>query len=106
MNRLGTFALGMAVGAVCLFFVMHYYLVRATDGFHMVPKVAAKLETPYVDIRNYKLGAWQKKQSLAVAILRVNKGYLISDQSLLGFKQTAQQMLDQYSTTQVASLGR
>jgi hypothetical protein len=97
MNRFSSFVLGLVVGVLGLYLTMHFALVRASDGFHVIPKIAAKIEIPYTDIRNFKLENWQRKQSLALAILKANKGQLLQDQSLIGFKQSAQRMLDQYT---------
>lgn len=98
MNRIGSFLLGLAVGVVGLYLSMHFTLVRAADGFHMIPKIAPKIDNPYVDIRQFSVAQWQKKQSLALAILKANKGHLLSDQTLLPFKQSSQRLLDQFSS--------
>ncbi|MEQ1829332.1 MAG: hypothetical protein ABL921_25430 [Pirellula sp.] len=97
MNRASCFFLGLAVGIAGLYMTMHITLVRAADGFHVVPKIAAKAELPYTDIRNFTLASWQRKQALALSILRAKKGYLIQDPSLLTFKQSTQKILDQFS---------
>ncbi len=98
MNRASSFALGLIVGVLGLYITMHFSLVRARDGFHLIPKIAAKIDIPYADIRNFTLENWQRKQSLAIAILKANKGHLLQDQSLIGFRQSTQRMLDQFST--------
>ena len=98
MNRVSSFALGLIVGVLGLYITMHVSLVRAKDGFHLVPKIAAKIEVPFTDIRNFTLENWQRKQSLAIAILKANKGHLLQDQSLIGFRLSTQRMLDQFST--------
>lgn len=97
MNRLSSFVLGIGFGVVGLYITMHFSLVRAGDGFHLVPKIAAKFENPYTDIRSFKLANWQRKQPLALSILRAKKGYLLEDQSLVAFKQSTQSILDQFS---------
>jgi hypothetical protein len=94
MSRFSSFFLGVVVGAVGLFLTMQFYIVRAKDGFHLVPKLAAKLENPYVDIRNFSLADWQNRQPLAVAILKANHGNLMQDASLGNIKQAAQKTLD------------
>lgn len=105
MNRFSSFVLGLIVGVVGLYITMHYSLVRATDGYHIIPKIAAKFEVPYTDIRNLSLENWQRKQSLALAILKANKGHLLQDQSLLGFRQSTQRMLEQFSMASTARIG-
>jgi len=97
MNRVSSFALGMIVGVLGLYITMHFSLVRARDGFHVIPKIAAKLDVPYTDIRNFTLENWQRKQTLALAILKAHKSHLLQDQSLIGFRQSTQLMLDQFS---------
>ncbi|MFY8202375.1 MAG: hypothetical protein ACOVLE_16990 [Pirellula staleyi] len=105
MNQLSNFALGVAVGIAGLYLTMHFALVRAEDGFHLVPKIAAKVEIPYTDIRKFTLGNWQTNKALTLAILRAKKGYLIQEPSLIGFKQANQQLLDQFSTKTTSKTG-
>jgi len=105
MNRFSSFVLGLIVGVVGLYITMHYSLVRAADGYHIIPKIAAKIEAPYTDIRKFSLENWQRKQSLALAILKANKGHLLQDQSLIGFRQATQRMLEQFSIPTTARIG-
>ena len=105
MNRTGSFVFGMIVGVLGLYITMHFSLVRARDGFHLIPKIAAKIDVPYTDIRNFTLENWQRKQSMALAILKANKGHLLQDQSLIGFRQTTQRMLDQFSNVALVRSG-
>ncbi len=98
MSRFSSFVLGIFIGAAGLYVAMQYHVVRANDGFHMIPKLAAKLENPYVDIRKFTLEEWQKRQPLALAIMKANQGNLMQDSALGGFKQAAQKTLEQLST--------
>ncbi len=68
MNKFFSFALGLAVGTGMTFFGMKYHVVRATDGFHFVPKSKAKLLPFYADVRLYKLIDWQQNRDLLVDI--------------------------------------
>ncbi len=95
MKRLTSFLFGVIVGAVGLGGVMHFHIVRASDGLHVVPKLAAKLELPYVDIRQFTIQDWQQNQALAMAILKANKGGLMQDSALDGFKQATENLLQQ-----------
>ncbi len=79
MSRFSSFFAGFFTGVVTLYLCMHFVVVRASDGFHFIPKLAPKLESPYVDIRTFKLEDWQKNQSLALAIMKSNKGNLMQD---------------------------
>jgi hypothetical protein len=69
MSRLSSFFLGMICGAAGLLISMNFYIVRSKESFHFVPKVAAKLELPYYDIRNFTVEDWQRRPSLAAAIV-------------------------------------
>jgi hypothetical protein len=97
MSRISSFLAGVVVGAASLFVAMQFYVVRAKDGIHLVPKLAAKLENPYVDIRKFTLNDWQNRQPLAVAIMKANQGNLMEDSGLSSIKQAAQKTLDQIS---------
>lgn len=105
MNRTASFLMGIGIGVLGLYAAMHFTLVRAVDGVHVVPKIAPRIEFPYSDIRNFGLAQWQKKQGLALAILKAKKGYLIQDPTLLVFKQTTQKLLDQYSLISSTRIG-
>jgi hypothetical protein len=97
MNRTESFVFGLVVGIAALYATMHFTVVRARDGFHVIPKITAKLDMPYADVRAFKLEQWQRRPSLAMSILKVKKGYLLEDRSLVGFRSAAQQMLDQFA---------
>jgi hypothetical protein len=105
MNRIGSFLMGIIFGVVGLHAAMHFTLVRAADGVHLVQKIAPRVEFPYSDIRSFGLAHWQKKQGLALAILKAKKGYLIQDPSLLVFKQSTQKLLDQYTLISSTRIG-
>jgi hypothetical protein len=94
MKRFSTFALGVFFGAAGMFLSMNYHLVRSKEGFHLVPKLAAKFEQPYVDIRNFSLQDWQNHQALAVAIMKANKGNLMQESTLNGFREATKGILD------------
>lgn len=95
MNRLTSFLLGVLVGAFGLGITMHYYIVHASDGLHWVPKLAAKLEVPYVDIRKFTVEDWQRHQGLAMSILKSNKGQLMQDSTLDNFRRASENLLQQ-----------
>lgn len=69
MSRTSSFFLGMICGAGAILVAMNFYIVRSKENFHLVPKVAAKLENPYYDIRSYSIADWQSHPSLAAAIV-------------------------------------
>lgn len=93
MNRLTTFFLGVVVGALGLFVSENYYVVRSKESFHLVPKVAAKLEIPYRDIRSYTTQDWTNQPSLALAIVKSKKQNLMVESGLSGMQQQFERLL-------------
>lgn len=92
MSRLTSFLLGIVVGAAGLFISENYYVVRSMEGVHLVPKVAAKLEFPYRDIRQYTVEDWKKNVSLGAAIVKADKSELMVD-SLTSVRHNFESML-------------
>ncbi len=82
MNRITAFLLGVVVGAGGLFVSENYYIVRGKEQVHLVPKVAAKLEFPYRDIRSYTAEDWGNNPSLALAIVKAEKQDLLVESGL------------------------
>ena len=92
MSRLSSFFFGMIAGAALLFVSENYYIVRSTESFHLVPKVAAKIEFPYRDIRSYTVEDWKKNVSLGAAIVKAKKPDLMVD-SLTRVRQNFESIL-------------
>lgn len=77
MGRFGTFLLGFLVGGATVYSSLHYHVVRADDGFHMVPKLTSTFSETYVDVRNFGFEEWNQHRSLALALAQSDKGYLV-----------------------------
>ena len=77
MKRLTSFIFGMIVGAGLLYGALHYHLVHATDGLHLVPKLDAELKSTYVDIREFTFADWSNHPSLAAALMKSEKRELM-----------------------------
>lgn len=93
MKKVGVFFFGVMVGAVCMFLSMNYHVVRSKEGFHLIPKLAAKFEQPYVDIRAFTLDDWNRHQALALAIVKSKQNNLLTDSALDQFRQSTQSLL-------------
>lgn len=93
MSRLSTFLLGIVVGAVGIVVSENYYIVRSKETIHLVPKVAARLEIPYRDIRQYTVEDWQNNQSLALAIIKSQKQDLLVETGLSNMQRQFESML-------------
>lgn len=93
MSRLSTFVFGVVVGAVGVVVSENYYVVRSKESFHLVPKVAARLEVPYRDIRQYTVEDWQNNQPLALAIIKSQKQDLMEETGLSSMQRQFESML-------------
>lgn len=95
MNRFESFLVGLASGIALLYLLMHFTVVRANDGFHWIPKLNAKLDLPYEDVRDFKAEHWQRRPHLTMSVLRARKGYLMDQRTKLQFERTTQQVVNQ-----------
>ncbi len=77
MGRLSTFVFGVIVGVVLTFGSQRYHVVRASDGFHLVPKLSASFSQAYVDVRSFGIADWAEHRGLAGAIIRAKKDHLL-----------------------------
>jgi hypothetical protein len=93
MNRISSFLLGIVVGAVGIIVSENYYVVRSNDSFHLVPKIASKLEMPYRDIRGFTVQDWQNNQALALAIIKSQKQDLMTETGLAGMTRQFESIL-------------
>ncbi len=71
MRRMYGFIFGIGLGALACLGAMNYHVVRAQDGFHLVPKQQAGLGQAYVDTRQFNATDWTEHPEL-VASLRAD----------------------------------
>jgi hypothetical protein len=93
MRGLSTFVMGMIVGALLLFAGSRYHVVRANDGFHLIPKSSARLTEPYVDIRQFTIEDWDKHKALAMAIVQADKAHLMQDSATENIRRSFNDLL-------------
>lgn len=77
MRRLMTFLMGVVTGGVLLFAALHYHVIRAQDGFHLVAKAQPQLPATYVDIRGFTVADWTKYPALLQALLQSDNKKLV-----------------------------
>jgi hypothetical protein len=94
MRALFIFLLGVSFGAGGMFVVRTYHVVRADDGFHLVPKVTAQFNDAYIDIRNFDLRSWDDHRPLAVALVKANKPQLVTQGAGESLRHAARNVLD------------
>ena len=93
MTRLSSFVLGIIVGAAGLYVSENYYVVRSKETVNLIPKVAAKFEMPYYDIRQFTNTDWQSHPSLALAIVQSKKEGLLVESGLSGMQSQLEGLL-------------
>lgn len=93
MNRITVFVLGVVVGALGLYVSENFYVVRSDESFHLIPKIASKLEMPYRDIRSFTVEDWQSNPSLALAIVKSQKQELMVESGLNEMQDQLQSLI-------------
>ena len=88
------FFAGMVCGALLLFLVMHYHVVRGNNGVVLVPKISNNLSGIYTDIREFDLEDWKGHKSLAAAIMRSNQSALLEDSAHRNFGDSVRRVVD------------
>jgi hypothetical protein len=88
-----TFFLGMVAGGMLLYGAEHYHLVRAQDGFHLIPKTESKLAATYVDIRNFSPTDWAQHADVAMAITKAKQGQLLEHSATKALQGSVQELL-------------
>ncbi len=78
MRRSSTFLIGVAVGAALLYGVLHFHLINASSGLHLVPKVESQLAGTYVDIRSFGPREWLEHPEVFIALQRADRGDLLN----------------------------
>lgn len=71
-----------------MFGALKYHLVRASDGFHLVPKVSAELAGTYIDVRGFNLTDWNEHRWLAMALVQSDKGHVLNASAGEQFQQS------------------
>ena len=77
MKRLSTFIAGMVAGALLLMGLLNYHLLRADDGFHLIPKVESRLADGYIDVREFRVADWAQHPQLALALQQAGRQDLL-----------------------------
>ena len=77
MKRLTSFIFGMPVGAGLLYATLHFHLIHADDGLHLIPKLSPELKSTYVDIREFTVHDWAAYPDLAAALMKSDQGNLV-----------------------------
>jgi hypothetical protein len=83
----------MVAGAALLQGATNYHIVRASDGFHIVPKQPARLAETYVDIRAFSMTDWAARPQLASAMVQANQQQLLGDSATTTLQEKAKQLL-------------
>ncbi|MCE9547408.1 MAG: hypothetical protein K8T25_18205 [Planctomycetia bacterium] len=90
---MGRFLMGFVVGGGAVLGALRYHVVRANDGVHFVPKMAATLSDTYVDVRSYTSKDWSAHPAVAAALVRDGQGNLIANADVNSLWNGAEGML-------------
>jgi len=93
MGRLGSFVTGVIVGASSLAVATHYHVVRGKDGVFVVRKVQNNLSDIFVDTREFTPADWMEHRMLALAIMQADRGEMLQDSSLDGFRSNLREFV-------------
>jgi len=93
MQRISAFLCGVVVGALLCYWTTHYHLVRAQDGFYVVPKTRAGVLDAYVDVRSFGVTDWAEHADLAAALVADNQQQVIQDSAVNALQDTANQLV-------------
>lgn len=77
MRRWSTFLGGVVVGGLLIYAVLHYHVIQARDGLHLVPKVNAQLANTFVDIREFAPRDWAAHPEIFEALSAAHQDELI-----------------------------
>lgn len=94
MGRFGSFVTGVLVGASALAIATHYHIVRGKDGVFVVRKVQNNLSDIFVDTREFTPADWLQHRMLALAIMQADRGDMLQDSSLDGFRNNLKQFVN------------
>ncbi len=95
MSRISTFLFGMIAGAALLQGVTNYHVVRASNGFHLIPKHPSRLGETFVDIRSFTMTDWAARPQLASALVQANQQQLLGDSASVALQDKLQQLLSE-----------
>ncbi len=95
-NQMSRFLAGMVCGAMLLFVVMHYHIVREDKGVVLVPKISNNLSGIYTDVRGFKLQDWKNHRALAAAIMRSSHSDVIADSAHRDFGESIRRRVDEF----------
>ena len=62
-----------------MFVALRFHVIRAADGWHLIPKNTGQIGDIYVDIREFDAKQWADHKILAADITVAKKQYLIGD---------------------------
>ena len=96
MKRFGPFLFGVILGAIGMWFVTHYHVIRADDGIYPIKKITPAFpEAIYVDVRAFGFQEWAEHPRLAYALTNAGKTELLKGVAIGPLQQAADNFLQQ-----------
>lgn len=80
MGKFKTVMVGLILGAGGMYASLQYHLVRAEEGFLLMPRSPQqRMQDAYADIRDWNAATWMARPRLALAVTEEGRSDLISD---------------------------
>lgn len=77
MRKLSNLLIGILLGGGTVFLLSQYHLIRANDGFHMIPRQDASYVDVCVDVRNWDASKWHEHSELMRSLIADGRDDLI-----------------------------
>ena len=77
MRRLTAAFLGIILGGGLVYGLFQFHLVRADEGWLIVPKPQASMNEPFADVRQWDAAEWADHPQLIEALIAHGRGDLV-----------------------------
>ena len=89
MRRLSALMFGIVLGGGLVYCGFNFHLVRAADGWLMVPRTEVALGDAYVDIRQWGFADWRKHPALTRDMVKAGYGERVKSPAAATRENTA-----------------
>lgn len=94
MGKLYMLLLGMVIGFGICMVAMTYHIVYANDGVHLIAKIPARLEQPFVDLRGMSPQELAENPKLVAAIHAAKKDHLLAEEAKAQLEKKVDDLFD------------
>jgi len=84
MRRLNAALYGILLGGGAVYFAFQFHLVRAEEGFLVIPKNNSAMIDPYVDVREWTVADWKTHPELIQSLVEHGRSDLVLSEASNG----------------------